>query len=311
MTPSNSNLIEVLKNLVSESQNPETLDIDLQSSLEIVRTINAQDKGVSIAIERVLPDIAKAVDAIVNAISVGGRLVYVGAGTSGRMGVLDAVECVPTFSVSDDMVVGIMAGGEPAMFKAQEGVEDQAEAGVMDLQSIQFSDKDICIGIAASGRTPYVIGAMAYAAGLGAKCVALSCNPNATIAEAADIAILPVVGPEVLTGSTRMKAGTAQKLVLNMLSTATMIRLGKTYHNLMVDLKATNDKLLARGTRIVMDVTGVEQILAEETLRQADGQVKTAIYMLLTDSSVTEATDNLNAEGGFLRKALMAKGISG
>jgi N-acetylmuramic acid 6-phosphate etherase len=310
MTSANSDLIKVLKNLVSESQNPATLDIDLKDSTGIVQAIHDADKEVSQAIERVLPDIAKAVDLIVKAVSAGGRLVYIGAGTSGRMGVLDAVECVPTFSVSDDLVVGVMAGGEPAMFKAQEGVEDQPDSGVADLKAIHFRQDDILVGIAASGRTPYVLGAMAYGRQLGANTIALSCNPNASIALDADIAILPVVGPEVLTGSTRMKAGTAQKLVLNMLSTATMIRLGKTYRNLMVDLKVTNDKLMARGTRIVMDVTGVAQQQAEQALQQANGQVKAAIYMLMTDTSFSEATEDLDAVDGFLRKALINRGIS-
>ena len=309
MTDKTSSLIETLRDLVSESQNPNTLDIDLQDSLGIVSYINNQDHEVSKAIEVQLPEIARAVDLIVSAMKAGGRLIYTGAGTSGRMGVLDAVECVPTFGVSEDLVTAVMAGGEAAMFRAKEGIEDDPAAGVSDLEAIGFNHNDILVGIAASGRTPYVIGAMAYANSLGADCIALSCNPNAVIAEGATVAILPVVGPEALTGSTRMKAGTAQKLVLNMLSTASMIRMGKSYFNLMVDLKATNEKLYARGTRMVMDITGVNQQEAEAALKKAGLKVKTAVYMLLTSTEAEAAEKQLDSAGGFLRKALAEKGI--
>ena len=307
MKETTSDLINTLTGLVSESQNPATLDIDLLDSLGVVTRINDQDQQVADAIQAILPEIAEAVDVIVDAVKDGGRLVYIGAGTSGRMGVIDAVECVPTFSVSDDLVVALMAGGESAMFRAKEGIEDDPEAGAADLKAIDYSDKDILVGIAASGRTPYVIGAMQYANSIGSRCVALSCNPDAEIAKHAAISLLPIVGPEALSGSTRMKSGTAQKLVLNMLSTATMIRLGKSYHNLMVDLKATNEKLYARGTRMVMEITGAEQARAETVLKQANLKVKTAVYMVLADCTVDEANMRLELADGFLRAALEAK----
>ncbi|MEF1289064.1 N-acetylmuramic acid 6-phosphate etherase, partial [Vibrio sp. M260118] len=275
----NDALIAALSHLVSEGRNPETMDIDLLPSLEIVQRINQQDQQVPLAVERVLPEIAHAVDKITSAFKKGGRLVYMGAGTSGRLGVLDASECPPTFGVSDKMVIGLIAGGPEAILKAKEGAEDSPELGVEDLKSINFSVNDVVVGIAASGRTPYVIGALQYANDLGATTVALSCNPNSTIADIAQIAISPVVGPEALTGSTRLKSGTAQKLVLNMLTTASMIRLGKSYQNLMVDVKATNKKLIARAARIVMQATDCDKNQATETLKLTDYDVKLSILM--------------------------------
>ena len=307
MTQRNNPLIDHLKSLISESQNPASLAIDLEDSLGIVSIINEQDHQVSQAITDELPNIARAVDRIVAQLQVGGRLIYIGAGTSGRMGVLDAVECVPTFGVDEDLVTAIMAGGKQAMFRAQEGAEDNADAGAMDLQNINLNTTDVVVGIAASGRTPYVIGALKYARQLGAATIAVSCNPESAISQQADVAIAPVVGPEVITGSTRMKAGTAQKLVLNMLSTASMIKLGKTYHNYMVDVKTTNDKLLARGTRMVMEITGVSQQQAEQTLVQADHSVKTALYMILAGVDKTQAEADLSAADGFLRRALQTR----
>jgi len=307
MTQRNNPLIDHLKSLISESQNPASLAIDLEDSLGIVSIINEQDHQVSQAITDELPNIARAVDRIVAQLQVGGRLIYIGAGTSGRMGVLDAVECVPTFGVDEDLVTAIMAGGKQAMFRAQEGAEDNADAGAMDLQNINLNTTDVVVGIAASGRTPYVIGALKYARQLGAATIAVSCNPESAISQQADVAIAPVVGPEVITGSTRMKAGTAQKLVLNMLSTASMIKLGKTYHNYMVDVKTTNDKLLARGTRMVMEITGVSQQQAEQTLVQADHSVKTALYMILAGVDKTQAEADLSAAAGFLRRALQTR----
>jgi len=301
----NSNLIEALNELVSEEQNSETLDIDLLSSFDIVSRINQQDHKVSKAIAEVLPVIAKTVDEIVNSFKKGGRLVYIGAGTSGRLGVLDAVECVPTFGIEDGMVVALLAGGESAMFKAKEGIEDQQTAGVDCLKEINLTKNDVLVGIAASGRTPFVIGGLKYAAEVGATTVTLSCNPKAEIARYSELAILPIVGPEPLTGSTRMKSGTAQKMVLNMLSTASMIRIGKSYKNLMVDVKATNEKLYARGTRMVMQVTGVERSVAEEALHQSKMQVKLAIFMLLADLDAKTAEKLLAESDGFLRKALL------
>ena len=309
MADNNRALIDSLKALVSESQNPATLGIDLLDSRAIVELINTEDRRVTQAIAEQLDPIAAAVDVIVKGLESGGRLIYTGAGTSGRMGVLDAVECVPTFGVGEDTVTAVMAGGEAAMFRAQEGAEDNPDAGSDDLQQINLSAEDVVVGIAASGRTPYVIGALAYAQSIGAATVSLSCNNDAPISDGVDVAIAPIVGPEVETGSTRMKAGTAQKLVLNMLSTASMIRLGKTYHNFMVDLKTTNEKLLARGTRMVMEITGVSQEIAERTLGDADQSVKTAIYMLLAGVSKSTADEDLLRAKGFLRQALKDAGV--
>ncbi|MEX0334373.1 N-acetylmuramic acid 6-phosphate etherase [Vibrio tubiashii] len=300
----NDALIAALSHLVSEGRNPETMDIDLLPSLEIVQRINQQDQQVPLAVEKVLPEIAQAVDKITAAFKVGGRLVYMGAGTSGRLGVLDASECPPTFGVSDQMVIGLIAGGPEAILKAKEGAEDSPEFGVEDLKSINFSAKDVVVGIAASGRTPYVIGALEYANDIGATTVALSCNPDSTIADIAQITISPVVGPEALTGSTRLKSGTAQKLVLNMLTTASMIRLGKSYQNLMVDVKATNKKLVARAARIVMQATDCDKSLATETLEKTDYDVKLAILMLLTGMELSQAKSQLEKQDGFLRKAV-------
>lgn len=300
----NDALIAALSHLVSEGRNPDTMDIDLQPSIEIVKRLNQQDKSVPLAVEKVLPEVAQAVDKIVEAFQVGGRLIYLGAGTSGRLGVLDASECPPTFGVSDQMVIGLIAGGQDAMFKAKEGAEDDPQLGESDLQSLNLTPDDVVVGIAASGRTPYVIGALTYANELGATTVALSCNPDSPIAESAEIAISPVVGPEALTGSTRLKSGTAQKLVLNMLTTASMIRLGKSYQNLMVDVKATNKKLLARATRIVMQATDCDKAQATSTLEETEFDVKLAILMILTGLGIQEAREQLHYQQGFLRAAV-------
>ncbi|MEH0690442.1 N-acetylmuramic acid 6-phosphate etherase [Vibrio cholerae] len=300
----NDALIAALSHLVSEGRNPDTMDIDLQPSIEIVKRLNQQDKSVPLAVEKVLPEVAQAVDKIVEAFQVGGRLIYLGAGTSGRLGVLDASECPPTFGVSDQMVIGLIAGGQDAMFKAKEGAEDDPQLGESDLQSLKLTPDDVVVGIAASGRTPYVIGALTYANELGATTVALSCNPDSPIAEIAEIAISPVVGPEALTGSTRLKSGTAQKLVLNMLTTASMIRLGKSYQNLMVDVKATNKKLLARATRIVMQATDCDKAQATSTLEETEFDVKLAILMILTGLGIQEAREQLHHQQGFLRAAV-------
>ncbi|WP_340481137.1 N-acetylmuramic acid 6-phosphate etherase [Vibrio anguillarum] len=300
----NDALLSALSHLISEGRNPDTMDIDLLSAQEIVERLNQQDKHVPLAVEKVIPEIALAVDRITYAFKHGGRLIYIGAGTSGRLGVLDASECPPTFGVSDQMVIGLIAGGKEAMFSAKEGAEDCAELGIQDLKSIHFTDQDVVVGIAASGRTPYVIGALEYANDLGATTIALSCNPDSPIAELAQIAISPVVGPEALTGSTRLKSGTAQKLVLNMLTTASMIRLGKSYQNLMVDVKATNRKLIARAVRIVMQATDCERAEAEYLLAQSNNNVKVAILMHLTGLSYSEAMDKLTESDGFLRRAM-------
>ena len=300
-------LLSELDHLVSEGRNSRTMEIDLQPTGEILRAINDEDKLVPAAVERVIPEISAAVDRIVEAFGQGGRLIYLGAGTSGRLGVLDAAECPPTFGVPPGMVVGLIAGGADALVKATEGAEDNAQDGVAALQDIGLARNDVVVGIAVSGRTPYVIGGLIYAREIGATTVALSCNPASTIAEIADISIAPVVGPEVLTGSTRMKSGTAQKLVLNMLSTASMIRVGKIYQNLMVDLNPSNEKLVARAARIVMQATGCGQEQAERALERADNDVKLAILMTATGLAVTEAKAALHAAGGFLRKAIEAQ----
>jgi len=301
---SDNELLNTLSELVSEERNPETMDLDTLSSLELVTRINEQDKQVPLAIEKELHAIAQAVDLISNAFKSGGRLLYVGAGTSGRLGVLDASECPPTFGVDESMVVGIIAGGQDALSTSIEGAEDSSEQGKNDLKNHELSNQDVVVGIAASGRTPYVFGAIEYAKLIGASTVAVSCNPGSAIAEIADIAITPVVGPEVLTGSTRMKSGTAQKLVLNMLTTGSMVRIGKSYQNLMVDVMASNEKLMARATRIVMQATSCTDEEASLVLKESHYDVKTAILMKLTGVSFDTATENLTASSGFLRNAI-------
>ncbi|MBY6198677.1 N-acetylmuramic acid 6-phosphate etherase [Vibrio hangzhouensis] len=303
----NDALLNALAQLVSEGRNPETMDIDLLSSEQILQRMNQQDALVPLAVEKVIPEIALAVDAITNAFKQGGRLLYLGAGTSGRLGVLDASECPPTFGTEPDMVIGIIAGGNDAMFRAKEGAEDDPALGEQDLIAHNLTSQDVVVGIAASGRTPYVIGALEYANQTGATTVALSCNPESDIANIAQIAISPVVGPEALTGSTRLKSGTAQKLVLNMLTTASMIRLGKSYENLMVDVKATNAKLIARATRIVMQATDCNNTEAKAVLKQTDYDVKLAILMLLTGLDKVAAKDQLQRQDGFLRKAVLSE----
>lgn len=304
MPDSRRELMTELEQLVSEGRNPTTMGIDLMSTTDILRTINNEDRTVPYAVEKVIPQIAQAVDAIVAGFGRGGRLIYVGAGTSGRLGVLDASECPPTFGVTADMVVGLIAGGPEALMRATEGAEDRAEDGATDLRALAVSDRDVVVGIAVSGRTPYVVGALRLAQQLGAVTVALSCNPTSTIAGIADIAISPVVGPEVLTGSTRLKSGTAQKLVLNMLTTASMIRIGKSYQNLMVDLHASNEKLLARAVRIVMEVTSCTAQEAQRVLERTGNDVKLAILVAMTGMEVEAARDALSASGGFLRRAI-------
>jgi len=303
---SERDLISELDELVSESRNPRTTDIDVLPTADVLRRINDEDKQVAFAVEKVIPEIDAAVERIVAAFGKGGRLVYVGSGTSGRIGVLDASECPPTFRVPEGMVIGLIAGGVHALTHSIEGAEDDAEAGRHALEKIALAPDDVVVGIAASGTTPFVAGALTYAREIGATTIALACNPSPIIAKIADIAILPVVGPEVLTGSTRMKAGTAEKLVLNMLSTASMIRIGKSYQNLMVDLHAGNEKLIARSIRIVMAATGAAREDAEAALERTGKEVKLAILTLLTGMSPAAARDALQDAGGFLRKAIEA-----
>ena len=298
------NLLQTLSTLITEQRNPNSMDVDRLSALEIVQLMNEEDKQVPLAIEKCLPQIAQAVERIVTAFQQGGRLVYIGAGTSGRLGVLDASECPPTFGVSPEMVKGIIAGGERALRHPIEGAEDSKAQAVVDLQTIHFSSKDVLVGIAASGRTPYVIGALEYAKSLGSATVSIASNPNSAMANIVDIAIDTVVGPEVLTGSSRLKSGTAQKLVLNMLTTASMILMGKCYQNLMVDVQASNEKLKARAIRIVMQATDCDKALAEETLKQADQNAKLAIMMILSGLDRAQAEALLEKHHGKLQLAL-------
>ena len=298
------NLLQTLSTLITEQRNPNSMHVDSLSALEIVQLMNKEDKQVPLAIEKCLPQIAQAVECIVAAFQQGGRLVYIGAGTSGRLGVLDASECPPTFGVSPEMVKGIIAGGERALRHPIEGAEDSKTQAVVDLQTIQFSSKDVLVGIAASGRTPYVIGALEYAKSLGSVTVSIASNPNSAMANIVDIAIDTIVGPEVLTGSSRLKSGTAQKLVLNMLTTASMILMGKCYQNLMVDVQASNEKLKARAIRIVMQATDCDKALAEETLKQADQNAKLAIMMLLSGLDRAQAEALLEKHHGKLQLAL-------
>ena len=298
------NLLQTLSTLITEQRNPNSMHVDSLSALEIVQLMNQEDKQVPLAIEKCLPQIAQAVECIVAAFQQGGRLVYIGAGTSGRLGVLDASECPPTFGVSPEMVKGIIAGGERALRHPIEGAEDSKAQAVVDLQTIHFSSKDVLVGIAASGRTPYVIGALEYAKSLGSATVSIASNPNSAMANIVDIAIDTVVGPEVLTGSSRLKSGTAQKLVLNMLTTASMILMGKCYQNLMVDVQASNEKLKARAIRIVMQATDCDKALAEETLKQADQNAKLAIMMILSGLDRAQAEALLEKHQGKLQLAL-------
>lgn len=301
-------LLSELEKLVSEDRNPKTMMIDTLPVAEILELINEQDMLVAAAVQTQLPMIAEAVEKIVAAFQKGGRLVYIGAGTSGRLGVLDASECPPTFGVPDNMVIGLIAGGDHALRHPVEGAEDNAEFGVADLKKINLTSKDVVVGIAVSGRTPYVLGALEYAKNLGCCTVSLSCNPDSLAARIAEIDIAPIVGPEVITGSTRMKSGTAQKMVLNMLTTASMIRIGKTYQNLMVDVESTNDKLIARTARIVIEATGCDAQTARIVLEQTGNDVKLAIMMVKTGLPIDKARDLLAGAKGFLRQALIAAG---
>ena len=298
------NLLQTLSTLITEQRNPNSMHVDSLSALEIVQLMNDEDKQVPLAIEKCLPQIAQAVECIVAAFQQGGRLVYIGAGTSGRLGVLDASECPPTFGVSPEMVKGIIAGGERALRHPIEGAEDSKTQAVVDLQTIHFSSQDVLVGIAASGRTPYVIGALEYAKSLGSVTVSIASNPNSAMVNIVDIAIDTVVGPEVLTGSSRLKSGTAQKLVLNMLTTASMILMGKCYQNLMVDVQASNEKLKARAIRIVMQATDCDKALAEETLKLADQNAKLAIMMILSGLDRAQAEALLEKHHGKLQLAL-------
>jgi N-acetylmuramic acid 6-phosphate etherase len=293
-----------LTTLVTESRNSASEKIDTLSTLELLTVINDEDKKVAFAVEKILPEIAQLVDAVALAFTMGGRLIYTGAGTSGRLGILDASECPPTFGSDPSQVVGLIAGGKPAILKAVENAEDNAVLGAQDLQALSFNEKDILVGIAASGRTPYVIGAMQYALSRGATIACVSCNLQSPMTELADIVITPVVGAEVVTGSSRMKAGTAQKLVLNMITTGAMIKTGKIFGNLMVDVEATNAKLVQRQKNIVMQATECSLTVAETALKACKFHCKTAILMVLLDIDAPTAQNKLAANCGFIRAAL-------
>ena len=293
-----------LAKLTTESRNEDTLNIDKVSTLDMVKIINNEDKKVAAAVEAELPKIAEAIDEIVKGMHKGGRLIYIGAGTSGRLGILDASECPPTYGVSEDLVQGVIAGGKEAIFRAKEGAEDSKELAVEDLKNRNLNENDVVVGLAASGRTPYVIGALEYANEIGAVTVSITCNKDSEVSKVAKISIAPVVGAEVVTGSTRLKSGTAQKLVLNMLSTGAMIKLGKVYGNLMVDVRATNEKLVERAKKIVCEATGVEREKAENILKETDFDVKLSIFMILSELNKDEAKKILDANKGYIAEAL-------
>lgn len=293
-----------LSQLLTERRNPLSNNIDTLSTLEMLTVMNNEDRRVPEAITPYLPQIAQLVDRVAQAFAEGGRLIYIGAGTSGRLGILDASECPPTFGTRPEQVVGIIAGGHKAILSAVENVEDNREQGAADLKALNFSAKDVLVGLAASGRTPYVLGAMAWAKSQNASVAVVSCNPQSEMAALADIAITPAVGPEVVTGSTRLKAGTAQKLVLNMITTGAMIRSGKVYSNLMVDVEATNAKLIERQISIVMDATDCDRETAQAALHQCNRHCKTAIVMVLSGLDAAQAGAVLEQNNGFIRLAL-------
>ncbi|MCB2340327.1 N-acetylmuramic acid 6-phosphate etherase [Clostridium estertheticum] len=293
-----------LKKLITESRNENTMNIDTVSTLEMVKIINNEDKKVAGAVEKELPKIAIAIDSIAQRMHKGGRLIYIGAGTSGRLGILDASECPPTFGIPEELVQGIIAGGKEAIFRAIEGAEDSKQFAESDLKSKGLTQNDTVVGIAASGRTPYVIGGLEYANEIGALTISVTCNANSPVSAVAKISIAPVVGAEVVTGSTRLKSGTAQKLVLNMLSTGAMIKLGKVYGNLMVDVKSTNEKLTQRAKLIVCEATGVDIEEATEVLSITDFDVKLAIFMILSKLNKEQAKIRLDLNKGYIAKAL-------
>ena len=301
-------IFEEISKLTTEQRNPRSMEIDAKSTMEILQIINEEDKIVPFAVEKELPYIEKAVDTIVHALKNGGRLLYFGAGTSGRLGVVDASECPPTFGTPFGMIEGFIAGGKEAMFRAQEGAEDYEENGAKDVMKASVTSKDVVCGIAASRRTPYVVGAVKKAKELGAKTLYITTNPRKDFdIKEVDIAICPYIGPEVVMGSTRMKSGTAQKLVLNMLTTASMIRMGKVYENMMIDLQMTNKKLVERSKKIVMTITGLSYEDATTYLEKAKGHVKTALVMIKAKVDYDDAQRRLEIADGFVRKAIELK----
>jgi N-acetylmuramic acid 6-phosphate etherase len=293
-----------LDRLATEQRNPHTLQIDRLSTLEMVTLINAEDQQVARAVEQALPQIAEAIDRIAIQLRQGGRLIYMGAGTSGRLGILDASECPPTYGTDPNLVIGLIAGGDGAIRSAVEGAEDSPERGAQELMAIDLCQQDVVVGLAASGRTPYVIGGLSYAQRIGAQTIAVACTADSAIGAIANLAIEVLPGPEVITGSTRMKAGTAQKLILNMLSTGAMIKIGKVYSNLMVDVKASNQKLIERAKRMVCTATGVDRSRAEALLELTDYDVKLAILLAKTNLNPEQAQIALQAAEGYLQRAI-------
>ncbi|MCQ2796565.1 MAG: N-acetylmuramic acid 6-phosphate etherase [Bacilli bacterium] len=296
-----------LNKIMTENRNPKTMHLDKMSSLEIATVMNQEDQKASKSVGNVLKPIAKLIDLAYETIFHNGRVIYLGAGTSGRLGVLDASECPPTFGVSPDVFIGVIAGGNKALTTAVEGAEDSKELAVKNLKSIKLNKKDLLIGLAASGRTPYVIGGLEYANKIGCKTGSIACSKNAEISKLANIAIEVMPGPEVLTGSTRLKAGTTQKLILNMISTGAMIKMGKCYQNLMVDVVPTNKKLHIRAENIVMMATGVDRVNAIKTLKQCNYHAKTAVVMILNKCNKKEATNKLVKANGHIKNTLRRK----
>ncbi len=293
-----------LTKLTTETRNRDTINLDRMTSIEIAAIMNKEDEKVIESVKDALPKIAEVIDICTETLEGGGRIIYMGAGTSGRLGLLDAVECPPTFGVSSDLVVGLIAGGQTAFIKAVEGAEDSETLGVDELKELNLTNKDIVIGLAASGRTPYAIYGLKYAREIGCKTAVVVCNKNSEMAKYSDVAIELVVGPEVLTGSTRLKAGTAQKMVLNMISTGSMVGIGKTYENLMVDVMQTNEKLITRSENIIIEATAADRDTARKALKDAKGKVKTAIIMILLKCNYDEAEKRLKMVNGHVRYAL-------
>lgn len=293
-----------LTKLTTETRNKSTMDLDKMSSIEIATAMNMEDEKVITAVRDALPQISEVIDICTEKLKGGGRIIYMGAGTSGRLGLLDAVECPPTFGVPSDLVVGLIAGGSSAFIKAVEGAEDSKTLGVEDLKALNVTSKDVVIGIAASGRTPYVIHGLKYAREVGCKTAVVVCNKDSEMAKYSDVAIELVVGPEVLTGSTRLKAGTSQKMALNMISTGSMVGIGKAYQNLMVDVMQTNEKLVSRAENIIIEATGANRETAKKALKESNGKVKTAIIMILLNCNYDEAEISLEKAEGHVRYAL-------
>lgn len=293
-----------LSKLTTESRNQNTMHLDEMTPLEIAQTMNHEDANVVKAVEKILPEVAIAIEWTTQSLNERGRIIYIGAGTSGRLGLLDAVECPPTFGVSPEKVIGLIAGGERAFVKAVEGAEDSHTLCEKELKNLNLRSKDIVIGLAASGRTPYVIYGLRYAKSIGCRTIAIACNKKSEIGKEAMLAIEPETGPEVLTGSTRLKAGTAQKMILNMISTGSMVGIGKAYENLMVDVIQSNEKLVTRAQNIIMAATGCDRKRARGALQKAEGHVKTAITMILLNCDAEEARQKISKAGGKIRKAL-------